>query len=131
MTCFLTGDASLRTRPMERISELMQRPDVSEGRTIAALYLAIVPWSYGMWGVLMMSSASFNALGKPLPSTALSFTRMIIIYVPMAIFFNQLYGYQGIFVATTVTNIVMGLAGYWWFRARFFPFQASPSRQTG
>ncbi|MDP6376045.1 MAG: MATE family efflux transporter [Pseudomonadales bacterium] len=89
---------------------------------IAALYLTIVPWSYGMWGVLMMSSASFNALGKPLPSTALSFTRMFIIYIPMAMSFNHLYGYQGIFIATTVTNIVMGLAGYWWFRARFFPF---------
>jgi Na+-driven multidrug efflux pump len=40
----------------------------------------------------------------------------------MAMSFNHLYGYQGIFIATTVTNIVMGLAGYWWFRARFFPF---------
>ena len=38
------------------------------------LYLAIVPLSYGMWGVLMMASASFNALGKPIPSTVLSFT---------------------------------------------------------
>ena len=86
----------------------------------AAFYLAVVPWSYGLWGVLMMSSASFNALGKPIPSVVLSFTRMFLIYVPLATFLNYQYGYVGIFVATAVSNTVMGLSGFWWFRRRFF-----------
>ncbi|NOX51151.1 MAG: MATE family efflux transporter [Gammaproteobacteria bacterium] len=84
----------------------------------AAFYLAIVPWSYGLWGVLMMASASFNALGKPLPSTMLSFTRMILIYLPLAAVLNHYYGYEGIFVASLLSNALMGIAGYLWFKSQ-------------
>jgi len=87
----------------------------------AAFYLAVVPWSYGLWGVLMMSSASFNALGKPLPSTMLSFTRMFILYIPLALLLESFFGYTGIFVATAVSNGTMGVLGYLWFRRSFFP----------
>ena len=85
---------------------------------VAAIYLLIVPWSYGFWGVLMMASASFNALGKPLPGTVLSFTRMLVVYVPLAITLNHLFGYTGIFIATLASNILMGIAGYLWFRSQ-------------
>lgn len=85
---------------------------------VAAMYLAIVPLSYGLWGVLMMASASFNALGKPLPSTALSFGRMVVIYIPLATLLNDLYGYVGIFVATAVSNVLFGLVGAKWFSRR-------------
>lgn len=87
----------------------------------AAFYLAVVPWSYGLWGMLMMSSASFNALGNPIPSTVLSFTRMFVIYVPLALLLDHHFGYLGIFVATAVSNAIMGLAGFLWLRRRFFP----------
>jgi putative MATE family efflux protein len=87
----------------------------------AAFYLMVVPWSYGLWGVLMMSSASFNALGKPIPSTVLSFTRMFLLYVPMALAFNAAFGYHGIFVAAAVSNAIMGVLGFLWFRSSFFP----------
>lgn len=93
----------------------------------AAWYLAVVPWSYGLWGVLMMASASFNALGKPLPSTALSFSRMFILYIPLALLLDELYGYQGIFIATAISNGIMGLLGFLWFRRSFFPGAASPA----
>lgn len=87
----------------------------------AAWYLAVVPWSYGLWGVLMMASASFNALGKPLPSTALSFSRMFILYIPLAYLLDYLFGYHGIFIATAISNGVMGVLGFLWFRHLFFP----------
>lgn len=86
----------------------------------ATFYLSVVPWSYGLWGVLMMSSASFNALGKPLPSTMLSFTRMFILYIPTALLMNHLFGHRGIFVATAISNSVMGAFGFLWFRRSFF-----------
>ena len=82
----------------------------------AAFYLAIVPWTYGLWGVLMMTSASFNALGKPIPSTIMSFTRMFILYIPLALLLNHLFGYQGIFVATAISNALMGAIGYFWLK---------------
>ena len=86
----------------------------------ALTYLAIVPVSYGFWGVLMMASASFNALGKPLPSTALSFTRMFVLYVPLAMWANEHWGYAGIFAATAVTNCIMAAIAYRWFNRTFF-----------
>jgi putative MATE family efflux protein len=85
----------------------------------AAFYLAVVPWSYGLWGVLMMTSASFNALGKPLPSMVLSFARMGLVYIPLALLLDHLLGYKGIFMATAFSNCVMGVAGYLWFRNAF------------
>lgn len=93
----------------------------------ATWYLAVVPWSYGLWGVLMMASASFNALGKPLPSTALSFSRMFILYIPLALLLDNFFGYHGIFIATAISNGVMGAAGFFWFRHRFFPDAARPA----
>jgi Na+-driven multidrug efflux pump len=87
----------------------------------AAFYLAVVPWSYGLWGVLMMSSASFNALGKPIPSTVLSFTRMFIMYIPLALLLDGQLGYPGIFIATAATNATMGILAFLWFRNTFFP----------
>ena len=96
--------------------------DSSPGVTdTAGFYLAVVPWSYGLWGMLMMASASFNALGKPLPSTTLSFTRMFVLYIPLALVMNHFFGHRGIFVATAISNCVMGAFGYWWLRQSFFP----------
>lgn len=87
----------------------------------ASWYLAVVPWSYGLWGVLMMSSASFNALGKPIPSTVMSFTRMFFLFLPLAWVLNRWIGFQGIFIATLVSNLTMGTVGYFWFKARMLP----------
>ncbi len=79
-------------------------------------YLAIVPISYGLWGVLMMTSAAFNSLGKPIPSTIMAFTRMFVIYVPLALLADHFFGYSGIFVATALANGAMGCWGYLWLK---------------
>ena len=71
--------------------------------------------------------AFFNALGKPLPSTALSFTRMFILYIPLALVLDQLLGYHGIFIATAMSNGIMGGLGFLWFRRSFFPDAAEPA----
>ena len=75
----------------------------------------------------MMASASFNALGKPIPSTVLAFTRMFVIYVPLALLFNHWFGFKGIFFATALANITVGLLSYLWFRRTFFPQSALPN----
>ncbi len=90
--------------------------DNAEVVAVARHYLAIVPISYGLWGVLMMASASFNSLGKPIPSTIMAFTRMFVVYVPLAMLADHLFGYTGIFVATATANCLMGLWGYVWLR---------------
>ncbi len=82
----------------------------------AALYLMIVPISYGPWGVLMMASASFNSLGRPIPSTIMSFVRMFVLYIPLAMACEVVLGYSGIFVAAAAANCIMALTGFVWLR---------------
>lgn len=88
---------------------------------VAALYLGIVPLSYGTWGVLMMSNAIFNSLGKPISATILSVIRMLVIYVPLAWFGKQMFGLPGIFSAACISNLIVGAAGYFWNRRTFLP----------
>lgn len=90
--------------------------------SIAVTYLYFVPLSYGTWGVLMMSSAIFNSLGRPLRSTLMSVTRMFILYVPLAMISERYFGYIGIFGSACATNITMGLVGYFWNRNTWKPY---------
>jgi Na+-driven multidrug efflux pump len=87
--------------------------------TVAATYLLVVPVSYGAWGVLMMSSAIFNSLGKPISSTIMSIIRMFVIYIPLAFAGKALFGLLGIFAAAAVSNVLMGLISYIWNRKAY------------
>ena len=87
----------------------------------AALYLLIVPFSYGTWGVLMMASATFNSLGKPLVSTSMSIVRMFFLYVPLAFVGEYFGGIAGIFGAACVSNILMGVVGFTLNRRAYGP----------
>ena len=87
----------------------------------AALYLLIVPFSYGTWGVLMMASATFNSLGKPLVSTSMSIVRMFFLYVPLAFVGEYFAGIAGIFGAACISNILMGIVGFTLNRRAYGP----------
>ncbi len=99
-------------------SQFDDNPDVV---AVAAAYLMIVPVSYGAWGVLMMSSAIFNSLGKPISSTIMSVIRMFVIYIPLAYLGKFLFGYIGIFAAACISNAVMGTLAFAWNRKTYRP----------
>jgi Na+-driven multidrug efflux pump len=65
-------------------------------------------------GVAMVAGSCFVALGKPLPSLILTITRMVLVYVPLALLFDRLWGYAGIFGASAVANVVVAAASYFW-----------------
>jgi len=69
--------------------------------------------------VLMMSSAIFNSLGKPISSTIMSIVRMFFIYIPLAFAGKSLFGLNGIFAAAAVSNVLMGLIAYTWNRKTY------------
>ena len=81
---------------------------------VATLYLWVVPISYGMAGIIMVANASFNGLGKPIPATIISVTRMVVVYVPLAYFGKSLWGVPGIFAAAAVSNLAVGAAAAFW-----------------
>ena len=84
---------------------------------VAALFLLIVPISYGTYGMVMIMNASFNGMGKPMPAVHISAGRMVVIYVPLALIADRFYGVIGIFAAYALANIVTGFIAYVWARA--------------
>lgn len=90
-----------------------ENPDVTN---VAGLYLWIAPISYGAYGIVMVMNASFNGMGKPMPAVAISVARMAVLYVPLALVGEYLWGIAGIFAAYAVANITSGAISYAWAR---------------
>ena len=79
-----------------------------------AQYMRIVPVSYGAMGVMIISNAVLNAMGKPLPATMLILLRCIVLYIPLAYILQRHYGFLGILIALTITNFVVGILSHLW-----------------
>lgn len=90
-----------------------QNPDVTD---VTRMFLWIAPVSYGAYGVVMVMNAAFNGLGKPMPAVYISVTRMMILYLPLAIIGKQLFGIAGIFGAYAIANLLSGVLSYAWAR---------------
>lgn len=86
----------------------------TEAIGVASLYLWIVPVSYGAAGIVMLVNASFNGLGRPLPAMTISVTRMVIVYIPLALAGKALFGIPGIFAAYSISNVVIGAGAAVW-----------------
>lgn len=85
-----------------------------EVTSVTRLFLWIAPVSYGAYGIVMVMNAAFNGLGNPMPGVVISVTRILVLYVPLALLGMHFYGIPGIFVAYAVSNIVSGIFGYYW-----------------
>ena len=90
--------------------------DSEEVTRVTRLFLWIAPISYGAYGIVMVVNAAFNGLGNPMPGVAISVTRILVLYVPLAMLGMKLYGVVGIFGAYAVSNILTGILGYFWAR---------------
>ena len=62
----------------------------------ATTYFWLVPFSYSLHGVFMLSSAALNVLNKPVQAAILGVLRMFIIYVPLGIAGSYLFGVAGL-----------------------------------
>jgi putative MATE family efflux protein len=81
---------------------------------VATRFLRLVPISYGGAGILMISNAAFNGLGRPMAATAISALRMFALNVPIAWLGAHFLGVPGVFLGIAVANVVVGaLAGLW------------------
>lgn len=90
-------------------------------------YLVITPLSIGFMGMTAIASSCFNAMGQPIPPLIISIARMFVVYIPLAILFNYLWGYVGIFVATSLSSVLLGIVAWFWNRHAISSFR---SRQT-
>jgi Na+-driven multidrug efflux pump len=77
-------------------------------------FLFIVPISLGFLGMINVATHSFNALRKPGPALILSLARLFIIYVPLALILSKWLGYTGVFIATALSSILVGILAWLW-----------------
>jgi len=86
-------------------------------------YLWIVPFGYGLRGIRMLSVSVFNAINKPIISTAISAIWIFALYIPFAYIGSNLFGLNGIFAGVTLANIIAGFVSFVW-AAHVCPKQA-------
>ena len=84
---------------------------------VTRLFMWVAPISYGAYGLVMVVNAAFNGLGNPMPGVAISVTRILLLYIPLAFIGKELFGIAGIFGAYAVANILSGTLGYFWAKA--------------
>lgn len=84
---------------------------------VTRLFMWMAPISYGAYGLVMVVNAAFNGLGNPMPGVAISVTRILILYVPLAFVGQSFFGIAGIFGAYAVANILSGTLGFFWARS--------------
>lgn len=81
---------------------------------VAVQYLWIVSLSWGAYGLVMAVNASFNGMGIPMPGVVISAFRVIIVFLPLAFLGRWFFDLPGLFGASLLANLVMGLAAYVW-----------------
>lgn len=87
-------------------------------QAVAVHYLWIVALSYGAYGLVMSVNASFNGMGRPVPGVVISSCRVIIVFLPLALTGKYLFDLPGLFAATTLSNLLMGVVGFTWLGAQ-------------
>jgi putative MATE family efflux protein len=83
---------------------------------VATAYLRLVPLSYGGAGILMITNAAFNGMGRPIAATAISALRMFVVNVPVAWLGARLFGVWGVFLGIALANVVVGVLAALWVR---------------
>ncbi|MEH6626543.1 MAG: MATE family efflux transporter [Motiliproteus sp.] len=91
--------------------------DSASVQAVTVAYLSIVPLSYGGYGLVMSINAAFNGLAKPLPATLLSTSRVLILYLPLALLGQYLWGLNGLFIAAATANMIAAGIGYRWLKS--------------
>jgi putative MATE family efflux protein len=79
-------------------------------------YLYVVPVSFGLSGVVMVSASFFTALGRPLTGLALNAGKMLGLYLPLAWLASGPFGLTGIFTAASLSALAVGLLALAWHR---------------
>lgn len=83
-------------------------------------YLTVIPFSYGLYGTMVIMGMAFVALGNAAPNLIFFSVRLFLLYIPGTLLGNALFGYIGIVAAAAAANVVAGsLALYWYWR--YFP----------
>jgi len=88
--------------------------DSPEIRDVSVHYLWIVSLSWGAYGMVMSVNAAFNGMGHPIPGVVISSLRVLVLFLPLALLGKAILGLEGLFVASSLSNLILGVVGWIW-----------------
>jgi len=80
--------------------------------TSAALFLMILPISYGFLGISWMVNSTFNALNQPLRAAVVILLHLFAFVLPLAYLGSRLRGLKGLFIGMTFGHVLVGISAY-------------------
>ena len=87
----------------------------SQVRELISLFIYILPLSYGLQGVIILTNSSFNALHRPMNALVLSVIRLFVFYVPIAYVGSLIADLTGLFIGAAMGNLFTAVVAYLWF----------------
>lgn len=94
---------------------------------VAVQYIWLVAWGYGAHGLVMSVNAAFNGTGRPIPAVVISVSRVIVLFLPLALLGRWLFGLQGIFAATAICNVLLAVLAWHWLGSHITAHAAYPT----
>lgn len=86
-----------------------------EVEKMIVLYLSIVPLSYGLQGIVILTNSSLNAMHKPMGALTLSILRFFVFFIPISYLGSVFYDLVGIFWGGVVAYVAMGVVSFVWY----------------
>ena len=81
--------------------------DTPEVIATGAKVLRAVMWILPFVGAVSMSRMSFQAMGKPQYAFGITVMRQLVLYVPLLLLLNRVFGFDGMIWAQPVTEVIM------------------------
>ncbi|MBQ9063100.1 MAG: MATE family efflux transporter [Eubacterium sp.] len=76
---------------------------IRTGSTVLRTMMWILPFV----GAVSMSRISFQAMGKPQYAFGITVVRQLLLYIPLLLIFNRLFGFRGLICAQPLTEVIM------------------------
>lgn len=84
----------------------------------AKQYLSIVPITFSLLGIIMMSSSVANGFGNPVPGMLMTIIRLLLVYLPLVWLLPHWFGLEGLFIATALANATVGIGAFIWIKRK-------------
>jgi putative MATE family efflux protein len=102
----------------EPISQILSSDSAVAKESSSYLGIATI----GLWGygIVIVSAAAFNALGRPISSLGYYLFRTALLYVPLSVIAGMYFDIKAVYYAIAAANVLSGLVvGWytlWWLR---------------
>lgn len=81
--------------------------DSAEVISIGSHVMRTIMWILPFVGAVSMCRLSFQAMGKPMYAFGITLVRQVVLYVPLLLLFDHVFGFDGMIWAQPVTEFVM------------------------